>query len=190
MLMVVASLVALVSVAPVSYAAPGDGPQSCNQALTKDAADAAMVRLKGVFQKVDDAFNGSPTGLDPKYIATLGYFVDGTEVIALGPFQQVGPLGPGASAAIGVSESSDLQAFFEGGLKAAYGPKTTLAHTLPTVSTVWDSNRRATVNSRANVVDSKGRLVAIVRGLGQWYIPCGDGAVPQIDWIHFTLQVL
>jgi hypothetical protein len=52
--------------------------------------------------------------LDPKYIATLGYFVDETQVIEYGPFQQVGrQLGPAATAAIGATESSELQAFLK-----------------------------------------------------------------------------
>jgi hypothetical protein len=194
---VLVPLVALVPMAVVSPAASAQTAQTsqtCTAPLTQAAADAAMLNLKnGAFSKVDRAFNASPAGLDPNYIATLGYFVDQTQVIAYGPFQQTGPqLGPGATAAIGITESSQLQAFFEGGLKAAYGPRTTLAHQLPTVSTLWAENRRVTVNSRANVFDNNQppRLVAIVRGLGQWYIPCDPNAVPEIDWIHFTLQVL
>jgi hypothetical protein len=193
-MMVLVSLVALVPMAVVSHAASGTASAACRAPLKQADADAAMIHLQsGAFHLVDTAFNSSPAGLDPKYIATLGYFVDQTQVIAYGPFQQVGPqLGPGATAAIGVTESSELQAFFEGGLKAAYGPKTTLAHQLPVVSTLWADNRRATVNSRADVFDNSQppRLVAIVRGLGQWYIPCDQTAVPEIDWIHFTLQVV
>ena len=78
-----------------------------------------MKPLFGAFQLVDQAFNSSAAGLSPSYIATLGYFVDRTQVIAYGPFQPVGPLGPGSTAAIGIADSSQLQSIFEGGLKAA-----------------------------------------------------------------------
>ena len=112
---VLVSLGALVPMAVVSHAASGAASKACSAPLTQAAADAAMIHLKsGAFHLVDTAFNSSRAGLDPNYIATLGYFVDQTQVIAYGPFQQVGPqLGPGATAAIGVTESSELQAFLK-----------------------------------------------------------------------------
>lgn len=186
-----AALLSLLSFESISHASPGnDADGTCPAQLTQDDANAAMTPLYGAFQLVDNAFNGSPTGLSPRYIGTLGYFVDRTNVIAYGPFQQVGPLAPGATGAIGVQESSELQAMFEGGLKGAYGPATTLVHHVPVVSSVSQSNRRATVNSRADVFDASHNLVAIVRGLAQYYIPCARGVVPPIEWIHFTLQVV
>lgn len=185
-----AVLFSVVSFAGTSNAAGSDADGTCPTELKKDDANAAMKPLFDAFQLVDKAFNGSATGLDPSYIATLGYFVERTEVIAYGPFQNLGALAPGATAAIGIAESSQLQAAFEGGLKAAFGPATTLLHYYPTVSAVFGANRRATVNTRADVFDTAHNLVAIVRGLAQYYIPCDTRAVPPIEWIHFTLQVL
>ena len=184
------ALFSLLSFEGVSNAGGTDADGTCPKTLTQADADAAMTPLFGAFQLVDQAFNSGPTGLSPSYIATLGYFVDRTEVIAYGPFQPVGPLMPGASAAIGITESSQLQAAFEGGLKAAYGPTTTLRHAAPVVTVVWPENRRATVTTFANVFDASNNKVAVVKGLAQYYIPCASGAVPPIDWIHFTLQVL
>ena len=184
------ALYSLLSFEGISSAGGTDADGSCSAALDKADADAAMRPLFGAFQLVDKAFNSGPAGLSESYIATLGYFVDRTEVIAYGPFQPVGPLGPGALAGIGIAESSHLQAVFEGGLKAAYGPATTLIHAAPIVTVVWKENRRAMVTSFADVFDASNNKVAVVKGLAQYYIPCAPGAVPPIDWIHFTLQVL
>jgi hypothetical protein len=174
----------------VANADPGDAYGTCAQPLTSDQADAAMKPLYAAFNKVDQAFNGSSSGLTVAEVAQLGYFADRTQVLAFGPFAQVGPLGPGATASIGIQESSQLQVYFEGGLKAAYGPGTKLQHHMPTVSVVWPQNRRANVNSFADVFDDSGNEVAVVKGLAQYYIPCDSTMVPTIDWIHFTLQVL
>lgn len=184
------ALFSLLAFEGVSNAGGTDADGTCPAALSKRDANAAMTPLFAAFQQVDQAFNSGPTGLSESYIATLGYFVDRTEVIAYGPFQAVGPLGPGATAAIGIAESSQLQVVFEGGLKAAYGPATTLKHGVPIVTAVWPENRRATVTSFADVFDASNKKVAVVKGLAQYYIPCASGAVPPIDWIHFTLQVL
>ncbi len=184
------ALFSLLAFEGVSNAGGTDADGTCPTTLKMADAEAAMTPLFAAFQQVDQAFNSGPTGLTASYIATLGYFVDRTEVIAYGPFQQVGPLGPGATAAIGIADSSQLQVIFEGGLKAAYGPATTLKHGVPVVTVVWPENRRATVTSFANVFDASNNEVAVVKGLAQYYIPCASGTVPPIDWIHFTLQVL
>jgi hypothetical protein len=187
----VVALMSLLFFEGASPAAPNaDAEGTCPARLDVATANAAMAPLYEAFQLVDSAFNSGPAGLTPSYIAKLGYFVDRTNVIAYGPFQQVGPLGPGATEAIGVQEASELQAIFEGGLKAAYGPQTTLVHRVPVVSSVMQADRRAMVNSRADVFDASHRLVAIVRGLAQYYIPCASGEVPAIEWIHFTLQIV
>jgi hypothetical protein len=74
-----ASLVALVPMAVVSHAASGTASAACSAPLKQADADAAMIHLQtGAFHLVDTAFNSSPAGLDPNYIATLGYFVDQT----------------------------------------------------------------------------------------------------------------
>jgi len=189
-LSMLAAFGAVLSIPAVSHADLGDATGTCAVPLTKTAADAAMTTLYGAFQKVDQAFNTPGDGLTVSAIESLGYYTDRTQVIALGPFVPVGPLGPGAMAAIGIQESAYLQQVFEGGLKAAYGSATTLHHHVPTVTVVWAANRRVNVNSSADVYDSGGNKVAIVKGLAQYYIPCDPKMVPTIDWIDFSMQVL
>ncbi len=159
----------------------------CSKPLNQEEADEAMERLLESFLLVDVAFNASENGLNPAEVATFGYYTEDTQTVALGPFAPLGPLGPGAISVEGIIGSSNLQSFFEGGLKQAFGPDTTLVHLLPTVSAIISANnRRATVNSRADVFDDEATLVAIVRGLAQYTIPC-EG-VPTIDWIFFTIE--
>ena len=187
----------------LSGAVYGAANSICQDTLGQHAADRAMSRLYEGFLLVDAMFNdpNNPGGLDPAYIGDIGWYTETTHAVALGPRNPTpdGSLAPGSVSVIGKYGSSNLQSIFEGSLKAAYTDAdhyVELHHDVPVVSAITSpETRRVTVNSQADIVQvrkddvNNRKVVAIAKGVAQYYIPCKKTEIPTIDWIFFTIEI-
>lgn len=157
-----------------------------------DRLNAALAEIDVLFNASTNVAGGSPPSASA--IAAVGLFKATSHVILHGPSVPIGVfpyvIGSGSNGAIGVVESSTLEATVETVLKETYGSGATSFHEPITLIYVFDAcdGKHACVNSKILIRDAQNNLVAVVRGLAD--IALTPTGVPPIDWYHATIQAI